>query len=141
MSIRTALDFYYGLIPGTYDKFGLIPWPEHLQPRPPNTPCPTATRTALINADGVVFLTLDNRDRTSIATTVERLIALLDEVDGDPDLEDEDEHGGDIVDEPHDEETDCNLAGAHSELEFDQGDYDGPGFIWGGNENDPAAPV
>ena len=74
-------------------------------------------------------------DRHALEEAIERLLRILDAMDGDPDLEIEDEHGGDIVDEPHDEETDCNLAGGHTDLEFDHGDYDGPGFIWGGNED------
>ncbi len=83
---------------------------------------------ALAEADGIIFLVLDSRDRTTLATTIERLIGLLDEQDGDPDLEaslgwgqqlqavlhadahdeaeDENEHGGDICDEPHDP-ADC----------------------------------
>ena len=43
----------------------------------------------------------------------------------DDDRELEDEHGGDINDEPHDGE----------EREADDADYDQPGFIWGGNED------
>lgn len=78
---------------------------------------------------------LPKLNRRALEDAVERLLRILDAIDGDPDLEDEDEHGGDIVDEPHDEEIDCNLAGGHSDLEFDHGDYDGPGFIWGGNED------
>lgn len=74
-------------------------------------------------------------DRQTLEEAIERLLRILDAMDGDPDLELEDEHGGDIVDEPHDEETDCNLAGGQTDLEFDHGDYDGPGFIWGGNED------
>lgn len=86
--------------------------------------------------ENIFFLILDARDRVSIATTIERLIGVLDALDPDPDLEpdadsepwlgwrdaafgrsitdcvdgarhddreDEDEHGGDIVDEPHDQ--------------------------------------
>lgn len=34
-----------------------------------------------------IFLALDPRDRLQIATTIERLINLLDEIDGDPDFE------------------------------------------------------
>ncbi|MCA0257147.1 MAG: hypothetical protein LCH47_11195 [Proteobacteria bacterium] len=50
--------------------------------------------------------------RREIEATVERLIAILDVFDGDEnceddaydDREDEDEHGGDILDEPHDDQ-------------------------------------
>lgn len=41
----------------------------------------------------------------------------------DHEVEQENEHGGDIQDEPHDEETDCDLAGAHTDREFDDADY------------------
>lgn len=104
-----------------------------------------AYAAAATAADGVMFLTINSRDRVSIATTIERLIDMLDAIDGDPDLEpylagtypetedregdtsddeatlgwgqgtqaalhvdthneaeEEDEHGGDINDEPHD---------------------------------------
>lgn len=49
---------------------------------------------ALAEAGGVFFLTLDRSDRVSIATTIERLIDMLDAMEQDPDLE----AGGD--DEP-----------------------------------------
>jgi hypothetical protein len=42
--------------------------------------------------------------RRRLEAKIEELISLLDLVDGDPDLEDENEHGGDIQDEPHDDE-------------------------------------
>ena len=85
----------------------------------------------LIEAQGVFFLTITKGDRTSIATSIERLIAMLDAMDGDENLEpslggysgdvedreyqcddegveddaeEENEHGGDILDEPHDDE-------------------------------------
>ncbi|GJE52534.1 hypothetical protein GOFOIKOB_5607 [Methylobacterium tardum] len=44
--------------------------------------------------------------RRRIADRIEADIALLDALDGDTDLEDENEHGGDIQDEPHDPEED-----------------------------------
>ena len=44
--------------------------------------------------------------RRRIADRIEADIALLDALDVDPDLEDENEHGGDIQDEPHDVEQD-----------------------------------
>lgn len=65
--------------------------------------------------------------RARIESVIERLIAMLDAIDGDPDLED----GRDA--EP--EETDCDLAGADTDLEYDAGvDGDG-GLIWGGGES------
>lgn len=88
-------------------------------------------------ADGVFFITIANGDRKSLAYAVERLIAVLDALEPDPDLEDgpdaepslgwpehrgiaqldksvshdddreeENEHGGDVCDEPHDA-ADC----------------------------------
>lgn len=42
----------------------------------------------LAEADGVFFLTLAKGDRTSIATTIQRLIDMLDAMEPDPDLED-----------------------------------------------------
>lgn len=54
----------------------------------------------MIGRDGVLFLTITKGDRLSIATSIERLIDLLDELDGDADLEidGDDEDGRD--DEP-----------------------------------------
>lgn len=42
----------------------------------------------LAEADGVFFITLAKGDRASIATTIHRLIDMLDAMDGEPDLED-----------------------------------------------------
>lgn len=42
---------------------------------------------ALTEADGVFFVTVDKNDRTSIATSIEKLINMLDELSPDPDLE------------------------------------------------------
>jgi hypothetical protein len=133
---------YYGLIPGSYrerggPQFGLVPWPKHLQPRKTSTqeeaerPAPKAL-PSLVNAGGVFFVTLSPDDRAGIATTIERLINMLDTMDenlketGDSepslgwpeyrglsqlatnvphdDREEENEHGGDINDEPHDDD-------------------------------------
>jgi hypothetical protein len=44
--------------------------------------------------------------RTLIADAIESLILLLDEIDGDADHEEENEHGGDIIDQPHDGDAD-----------------------------------
>jgi hypothetical protein len=73
-------------------KYGLVPWPAHL--RPQETPDIELTKkgeayvaAALAEADGVFFLTLDRNDRTSVATTIERLIDMLDALDGDENLE------------------------------------------------------
>lgn len=79
--------------------------------------------------DGTLFFVLpETTPRAAIATSIERLIDLLDAMEGDPDLEPylagfdhqtsdreddagdcpeiEDEHGGNILDEPHDAEDD-----------------------------------
>jgi len=58
---------------------------------------------------------LDASVRRSIEDEIERLIALLDLLDGDPDLED----GRD--DEP--EETDCDVAGCATDLEGDETEF------------------
>jgi len=63
--------------------------------------------------------------RTRIATTIENLIALLDDIDGDADLEE---------DADREEETDIDLADAYSDLEADDALDDAPGHIWGGAE-------
>lgn len=89
------------------ETHGLIPWPAHLRPRKPD-PLPDLNlkqlygetsgveltkkgeayaAAALAEAGGVFFLTIDRRDRTSIATTIERLINILDDMEDDPDLE------------------------------------------------------
>jgi len=77
--------------------------------------------------------------RRSIEDEIERLIAFLDMIDGDPDLE----ASGD--DEP--EETDCDLAGAYTDAEYDPAawgdsqswseDPDIPqeGWAWHGHSN------
>jgi hypothetical protein len=69
--------------------------------------------------------------RKRIADRIEADLALLDMLTGDADLEDENEHGGDVQDEPHDEEEDDDRdsgcgdpAGA-----FEQ--YGGPVGAWG----------
>jgi len=106
-----------------------------------------ANQPLFTEVGGFLFLTLKQNNRTAIATTIERLINVLDELDGDPDYEfqisrdereldecddeptlgsvndyhgkadqtrwasgahfldeceEENEHGGDINDEPHD---------------------------------------
>jgi hypothetical protein len=136
-------EFVYGFT--GWDKrnqptYGLLPWPAHLRPTMKSatvSDLPEMDAAALMKeppADGVFFLMLDMRDRTTIGTTIERLIAALDTLDGDENLEAtgddeqshgwtgegrgtvgldntachdderevENEHGGDIQDEPHD---------------------------------------
>ena len=102
-----------------------------------------AAGEAMPAANSTLFLALTPALRLHVHTTIEALISLLDQIDGDPDLEGngdaehtlgwlehgpqrvgtdntdreldtaDDEDGGDA--EP--EETDCNLAGATSDLE------------------------
>lgn len=83
---------------------GLIPWPEHLKPEnadqhtvgdhgklvnegKPWAGTDPRSLPTLVDAGGVFFLTLSVHDRVGIATTIERLIGLLDEMDGDENLE------------------------------------------------------
>lgn len=72
--------------------------------------------------------------RTRIETAIEGLLALLDTVDGDENLEPEmagfDPHFMD--DREGDDKRDCDLAGGSNDLEHDEAYYDGIGFIAGG---------
>ncbi|RUV41056.1 MAG: hypothetical protein EOQ55_00560 [Mesorhizobium sp.] len=88
------------------------------------------------------FLPLTVARRRRIERTIDALLALLDEADGEPDLEStgdeepylagwsgtnedlegENEHGGNILDEPHDGD----------ERELDEAERDGLGYIEGG---------
>lgn len=45
--------------------------------------------------------TRDDRLRDRLTAAISGLVDLLDALEGDPDLEDENEHGGDVQDEPH----------------------------------------
>ena len=94
--------------------------------------------------------------RRAIEDEIERLIALLDLVDPDPDLEpyladgaelsDGGDREGDTSDDEYSlgwtrtgafgsgEDLEGNLADCGSDLEADHADYDCHGFIWGGNE-------
>jgi hypothetical protein len=115
--------------------------------------------------DRTVYLAVTPAMRRVLAAMAENLLEMLDQIDGDPDLEEpgdlepslgwgergpsvltayeahddreqEIEHDEDNGDrEP--EETDCDLAGAETDLEHADGDYDGPLLIWGGNEDAP----
>lgn len=88
-------EFVYGFT--GWDEYnqpihGLVEWPAHLTPREASgieltKKGQSYVAAAMAEADGVFFLTIDSRDRQSIATTIERLIAVLDELDPDPDLE------------------------------------------------------
>lgn len=69
--------------------------------------------------NAVIPIRLDGATRQHLEDVIENLVALLDKLDGDPDLEpylageywgtggddreDENEHGGDVQDEPHDQ--------------------------------------
>lgn len=91
------------------------------------------------------FLPLTWARRARIERTIELLLAALDELDGDPDLEPVlgwcENHGRGVRsseptdDREGDDERDCDLAGAVSDVEGDLAHYDEPGFIWGGNES------
>jgi hypothetical protein len=102
----------YGQVPGTYGQMGLIPWPAHMKPRgadeeprvtsslsaPVNSSDVDLTKkgeayvaAALAEADGVFFVTVDKKDRQSIATSIEKLINMLDDLSPDADLEPDDD--------------------------------------------------
>jgi hypothetical protein len=63
--------------------------------------------------------------RRRIADRIEADIALLDALDGDTDLEAENEHGGDVQDEPHDPEEDADHweVGSIGSVTFDGTNY------------------
>lgn len=99
-------------------------------------PVPTARTTMehmtelprLAEADGVFFLTLAKGDRTSIATTIQRLIDMLDAMEPNPDLEDS---ADSWFDEDFEETGDDEPALAAAERH--------PGVGWGfGRENEAA---
>jgi hypothetical protein len=88
---------------------------------------------ALAEAEGVFFLTLAKGDRTSIATTVERLINMLDAMEPDPDNEPTlgwstvGEMGSrdDLEEECEDEGAQCEDEGAQCEDEGAQCEDEG----------------
>lgn len=141
-------------------EYGLHPLPDHLRRREHPSGVELTKKderyvqAALAEADGVLFLTLDGRDRVSLATTIERLINLLDDLEPDADLEPvngwSETFGCGIVeaqatdDREGDDERDVDLAGAFDDREIngDETDYDGgesdaPLYIWGGGEDAP----
>jgi hypothetical protein len=64
------------------------PWPLHLaRSQDIELTKKGEAYVGLAEADGVFFLTINRNDRTSIATTIERLINILDAMDGDENLE------------------------------------------------------
>ena len=77
-----------------------------------------------------VVLTLNTGDRLQLTTTIERLINLLDDVDGDADHEPDLGFCGIATGWRAGEETD-DREGA-DERDADEAEYDAPGFIWGG---------
>lgn len=92
-------EFYYGHIPGTYGEIGLVPWPEHMKPRQSEA-LPDIDIMALFSEaprqeanlpvatiQGTIVLTLNAKDRVGLATTIDRLIDMLDALEGDCDLE------------------------------------------------------
>lgn len=68
-------------------------------------------QAALAASDGVFFLTVDSRDRAGIATSIERLINMLDDMDEDPDIE----HAGDEADQSYPEDVANRLGGSFHE--------------------------
>lgn len=89
----------------------------HPAPVPPAA-CQSGHASRIVAPGGPVSRALSNgrgereRMRAFIADRIEAMIALMDRLDGDPDFEDghdleaENEHGGDVQDEPHDPEED-----------------------------------
>jgi hypothetical protein len=91
-------EHYYGAVHDANGRwtgqYGLVPWPDHLKPREPEPSGVELTKkgeayaeAALAEAKGVFFVTLSQDDRAGIATTIERLIDMLDAFDGDENLE------------------------------------------------------
>lgn len=122
-SIRDSAGYHTG-------AYGLVPWPAHLQPE----------RSIELTKKGEAYAVSFSMDRLAfendyplpvsrraIEDRIQALIDMLDIIDDDPDIED----GADA--EP--EETDCNLAGGYSDLEFDYGEYDSVMPIWGGGSD------
>ncbi len=115
-----------------------------------------------------IFVELTPDTRKRIEDAIEQMMLLLDTIDGDENLEEpgdlepalgwtdrgpaalakhipdddrevDDENDEDGADtEP--EETDYDLAGADTDLEHCDGDYDAPLFIWGGGEGGAPTP-
>lgn len=100
-----------------------------------------------------IFLAVTPAMRLRIATTIENLLAFLDEIDGDADLEPtngwssgyhpgsqlnialDTGHPDEVEEVSEDEGADINNEPQDTdELEADEGEYDAGGFIWGGNE-------
>lgn len=91
----------------------------------------------------------DPMRRRGIEEAIERLLALLDGMDPDPDFElsNDDEpslgwsgNGPKRYEATADLEHDtCDDEDGHDRESGDAGDYDTPGFIWGGNEPGGAA--
>ncbi len=100
-------DLVYGLIPGSSGEFGLVPWPAHMRSREAvsvrSAENIEAAGATLASNGGVFFLTIDSRDRTTVVTTIERLINLLDAIDGDPDFE--------VIDDREDDSCDTESGG------------------------------
>ncbi|QKC83963.1 MULTISPECIES: hypothetical protein [unclassified Mesorhizobium] len=76
-----------------------------------------------------LFIGMTPTLRLRIETTIENLLSLLDEIDGDENLEPY--HAGFDQRTMDDREGDDERE-AIDEREDDHGDYDGPGFISGG---------
>lgn len=100
--------------------------------------------------DNTIILSVNPRDRLTLATTIERLINLLDAMEPDVDLEE----GGDAEpwlgwpergpsalakDSQHDDREDDgdDLEPNGDETDYDGGEADAALFIWGGGEDAP----
>lgn len=85
-------EYVFGSLPDANGRwtgeYGLKPWPAHLQPRP------TAAESNG-SSESTAFLAVTPSMRQKLAATCEALIALLDEIDGDENLEET------ADDEPH----------------------------------------
>lgn len=90
---------------------------------------------------GAITLTLNPHDRLTLATTIERLINMLDDLEPDEDLEPSlgwTERGPDALanglqDDREDDGDDLEPTG--DESDYDGGECDGDVFIWGGGED------
>lgn len=89
-----------------------------------------------MNVRATIPLPLTREDRRRLEATIEQLVSLLDDVDGDADCEDCD-IDVDLANSFCDREDDGISSGEEDGLwqgEYDPAYYDNPGFIWGGGE-------
>lgn len=84
------------------------------------------------HSDAPLFLELRPGTRKALANAVEAFIELLNQFDGDADLEDVNEDGGDILNEPHDEDTDLEDGGDAENTALER---HGAGFLRSGGDD------